>query len=301
MHRSIITIVPGLAVLLALAGSPAPALGSAAKTPSTSAQTAAATAQADSTNGSPERDPGVLAALSSSNLATRDAASRRLRTSRTLDPDTVRTLVTSQTLPLETRFRLLAACYDTYVTAPLGALGVQHDPPSRGGSGVILRAVIAGFDAARKLRAQDRILSIDGVPMADTSSLARAVQRRRPGDAVEIVFQRPVRENDAIVRDEENQIVYGPATSTEVELGSFDSLQSDGWSGRRRISEVPTERRSRWADALGRSGSGVRRLVIPPEASAATPQTEAQTETQTETQTDSGDDTRPPAPGGGRP
>jgi hypothetical protein len=301
MHRTITTLVPGLAALLAVAGAPAAALATPAAAAAARiapvapvagvAGVAGVAVQADPADGSPERDPRILADLAAPDLATREAASRRLSTSRTLDPETVRALVARRNIPLEARFRLLAACYDTYVTAPLGALGVQHDPPSRGGRGVILRAVIAGFDAARKLRAQDRILSIDGVPMADTSSLARAVQRRRPGDVVEIVYQRPLRENDAIVRDELNQIVYAPPATTEVELGSFTALRSDDWSGRRQISEVPTERRTNWADALGRSGAEVRRLVIPTEATPATPEPDAET----------GRTPRPVAPGGGRP
>jgi len=215
---------------------------------------------------SPESDPALVAALSSPDWATREAASARLRTSRTLDPFTLVTM-NADDLPLEARFRLLTACFDTYVTAPLGALGVRQETRRRGGVGITLREVIAGFDVARKLRPQDVIHSIDGMPMNDTNDLAAAVQRRRPGDTVVIEYQRPERDGARIVRDEQNQIVFGPRTRVEVTLGQFDALPSDAWSGTAVVSEVPIERRNAWIGALARTGAQPRTLALPPEMS----------------------------------
>lgn len=219
---------------------------------------------------SPERDPALIAALSSPDWAVREAATARLRTSRTLDPGTLVTMNAAD-LPLEARFRLLSACFDTYVTAPMGALGVRQENPRRGGVGVTLREVIAGFDVARKLRPQDVIHSIDGMPMNDTDDLALAVQRRRPGDTVVIEYQRPERDGARIVRDEQNQVVYGPRTRVEVTLGQFNSLPSDEWSGTRLVSGVPVERRNDWIIALARTGALPRVMEMPAELTAEGP------------------------------
>ena len=89
----------------------------------------------------PERDPEVLADLASPDWAVREAASRRLRDSRTLDPSIVRS-PEFRSLPLEARFRLLEACYEAFVAAPLGALGVRHEPAPAGEPGIVLRDVI---------------------------------------------------------------------------------------------------------------------------------------------------------------
>lgn len=210
----------------------------------------------------PERDPVVLADLASPDWAVREAASRRLRNSRTLDPSIVRS-PEFRDLPLEARFRVLDACYEAFVAAPLGALGVRHEPAPAGEPGIVLRDVIPGFDAATKLRPQDVVLAIDGLPMDDPRALARAVQRRRPGEAVVVEFQRPVREGDRIVRDADNRVTYGPRTRIEVSLGSFQSLPQDDWSSVRQASSVPVERRQAWAEALIEAGARPRQLELP--------------------------------------
>ena len=210
----------------------------------------------------PEQDPEVLADLASPDWAVREAASRRLRDSRTLDPSIVRS-PEFRSLPLEARFRLLEACYEAFVAAPLGALGVRHEPAPAGEAVIVLRDVIPGFDAATKLRPQDVVLSIDGLPMDDPRALAQAVQRRRPGEAVVVEFQRPVREGDRIVRDADNRVTFGPRTRIEVILGSFQSLPQDDWSSVRQASSVPIERRQAWAEALSQAGARPRRLDLP--------------------------------------
>ncbi len=210
----------------------------------------------------PEEDPALLADLASPEWAVREAASRRLRDSRTLDPSIVRS-AEFRSLPLEARFRVLDACYDAFVAAPLGALGVRHEPAPAGEPGIVLRDVIPGFDAATKLRPQDVVLSIDGLPMDDPRALARAVQRRRPGEAVVVEFQRPVRDGDRIVRDADNRVTFGPRTRIEVTLGSFQSLPQDDWSSVRQASSVPIERRQAWVEALSEAGARPRGLDLP--------------------------------------
>ncbi len=211
----------------------------------------------------PESDPELIARLDHPDWAVREAATQRLRRSRTLDPEAVIRLVAEHELSLEARSRLLLACHDTFVTAPLGAIGIRHMRVDDG-TGTVISEVIPGFDAARVLRAQDLLLTIDGVRLGGFESLARAVQRRRPGDVVEVELRRPQRDGNAIRRHPRTgDVVYGPPITVEVELGSFDMLPGGNWSNRPMASDVPIERRMAWREAVRAAGATPRVLALP--------------------------------------
>ncbi len=72
-----------------------------------------------------------------------------------------------------------------------GFLGISGQDATDGGGGAIVTEVVAGSAAeAAGLEVGDRIVSVDGDPIAEMAELAAKIKLYRPGDAVEIEIDR---------------------------------------------------------------------------------------------------------------
>lgn len=220
------------------------------------------------TAGIPEE---LIRDLASADYGTREAASAAILMRGGLRPRDVERLARAGTLPLEAINRLLEVCRVTHVEAPRGALGIMHRPPGAGWrlepgtpTGTEISDLVPGFDAARRLQPFDLIVRIGQESIVSRSGrdLGAAVQRRRPGDLVDIEIRRPRRGPDGAILRRDGFIVADAMTIT-VQLGDYEDLSNDDIGGRRRASTVEDDRRAELR--------AVNRMVLPEPRQIALP------------------------------
>lgn len=112
----------------------------------------------------------------------------------------------------EQRQRLLMVAEHRFRTEPRAALGFSgHALIGDHGQGVLISNVIDGFPAAEALRANDRMISANGQPLANFQAIRPVIVSRDPGDELDLV----------IIRD-------GATLNIRVALGSFRDLPDGG-------------------------------------------------------------------------
>lgn len=103
--------------------------------------------------------------------------------------------------------RLAEAGAQVFARTPRGALGIQFGPiQSRG---VTIERTVAGFDAERKLAANDLVLEAGGRPIVEQLDLRLEILMREPGQVLPMVIERG-----------------GERVSVEVALGDYGSLNA---------------------------------------------------------------------------
>ena len=198
-------------------------------------------------------DPRVTALverLSADDYATREQATRELAGPGVTDEQVWLHLSRGGLSP-EAHERLLSAGRARIVDAPRGALGIQMAQlPARFGEpeGVTVTALIPNMPAAKAMKAGDRIVELDGIPVRSSAELTSVVQLKRPGQAIDVVVMRG--ERDAmgrVVGDAEGRAVER-RVELRMEVGSREDLDRFG-DGRLTALQVD-DARKRLADML---------------------------------------------------
>lgn len=199
--------------------------------------------------GQPADADRAVAGLDAPTWAERRTAARRCR--EVLDEDEVVERLRSADLPAEARHRLFDLLRRQLLERPRGALGINlnYYPPRGGRPGyVLVRSVHPGLPAEQVLRADDRLLAVDGEPLDREGSLAALVQRRRPGDTVRLTVQRPRRDPDGhLLRDEDDNEVLEDRIEVDIRLTSVERLPGNGLGGRP-DREAREQAREEWED-----------------------------------------------------
>jgi hypothetical protein len=146
-------------------------------------------------------------------LASEDAEKRIIATGRLVERPDIRlrdleTMLESPELLAEQRQRLLGVAQSRFYGEPRGGLGFETDG-QLGGRGVGIRNVVAGFPAANILQAEDRIISINGIALADFASIRPIIVSHDPGDVLALTIVRK-----------------GETLNVKVPLGSFNQLRN---------------------------------------------------------------------------
>jgi hypothetical protein len=198
-------------------------------------------------------DPRVTALVSelaSDDFATRERATRALAGPEVPDEQVWVHLARGGLAP-EAHERLLSAGRTRIVDAPRGALGIQMAQlPARFGEpeGVTVTALIPNMPAAKAMKAGDRIVELDGIPVRSSAELTSVVQLKRPGQEIDVVVMRG--ERDAlgrVVGDAEGRAVER-RVELRMEVGSREDLDRFG-DGRLAALQVD-DARKRLADML---------------------------------------------------
>ncbi|MDX2132354.1 MAG: PDZ domain-containing protein [Planctomycetota bacterium] len=147
-----------------------------------------------------------VAALDADDLSTRDTAARDIIVEADL-PLIERALARADLSP-EQRTRLDALAFSRFRMEPRGAMGVSFSGFSSP-QGVELSATVAGFDAARELRAGDIIRAMDGLPVRVTNDARAIILSHDPGDEVTVEIAR-----------------QGEVRAVTLRLGRFVDLQN---------------------------------------------------------------------------
>jgi S1-C subfamily serine protease len=93
-------------------------------------------------------------------------------------------------VPIDRAFRVAEALVAGGEFAP-GYLGVQITQSEDGSAGAVVTTIVPGTPAASSgLQIDDRVISMDGAPIADGDDLAAQVGGRQAGDVVELVIVR---------------------------------------------------------------------------------------------------------------
>ncbi len=161
---------------------------------------------------SPAGDESDLASLiellDSPNLATREQATTRLSRRSDFGIQTIESLLReNQSLSPEQRMRLFAAGRETFLRGPHAGMGIQFG--QRLQNGVQIVSTVAGFDAARVLRPNDVIMSIDGRPISSREQISSEIISRAPGETMELKIERNGRE-----------------LAVSLEMGSYEDLRN---------------------------------------------------------------------------
>jgi Lon-like protease len=85
--------------------------------------------------------------------------------------------------------------YATAVALKALGLPVRIEPVGAG-----IAQTLRGYPAARKLRARDLIVAVDGSPVTVPDDLARILAQHRPGETVALRFRRRGREREVAIR-----------------------------------------------------------------------------------------------------
>jgi len=175
----------------------------------------------------------IVDQFGSDDFAEREAASERL-TKRDFPREQIYAVLTQLELNAEQRHRLMSHIISQLVNAPRGALGISmswineaFDQPGY----ILVERIIPGFDAARVLEFRDRITHVDGERLQSNGDFVRLVQSKKPGDAIEVIVQRPNRQPN------------GPdfeSLEFTITLGSLDELRT--MPGNNRVIEAPDDK-----------------------------------------------------------
>jgi hypothetical protein len=133
-------------------------------------------------------------------------------------------------LTVEQRYRLLQVVREYLLEMPRGAVGISMDGWQPGmalqGGGVRVADLVPGMPAERVLQVGDRIVAIDGHPLATQNDLIIYVQNKRPGDKVNMSIKRSkTDERGNLVVDDRNQPIAEDLV-LELELGSVEMLRN---------------------------------------------------------------------------
>lgn len=166
--------------------------------------------------------------LGAGDYAARRAASEALQSASIPLQDLLAALVQRSadgTLSPEQHHRLLSIAFDRIVNAPRGALGIQF---MKGGGGVRVTDIIAGFPAEKHLAVGDVIVAIDGLAVRETEDLLALVQGHPPGTEVRVEAIRAERDGkDKPKLDATGQQITR-RIDVRVALGSKRALDNAG-------------------------------------------------------------------------
>jgi hypothetical protein len=123
-------------------------------------------------------------------------------------------------LSLEQRSRLEEALWQRWESKPRGAIGITM---GQGSGGVLVTQVHEGFPASRVLRVGDVIVAIDGMPTPNNDGLVAVVQRRGPGERLQLSVVRGGPGGAAAVAVQ--QPAKAERLELDVELGDFAVLE----------------------------------------------------------------------------
>jgi len=184
----------------------------------------------------------------------------------------IKARLSRQDLSTEQRHRLVDALCRRIVERPRGAIGITMDTFRRDGRGVHVRDLVRGMPAADVLRVGDLIESINDEPIRDSEDLAGIVQELRPGTAIRLRVQRPVKDgNGRTRRNDAGETIAEPVELT-ITLGSMDQLEQRERQGGNgvRVQRFVLQDREREAEFL-RGRFGAPGSVVPVEGLAQTP------------------------------
>ena len=168
----------------------------------------------------------LLEAIASDDFETRETASLRLESLETISIEEIEDRLAGDDLSAEQRTRLDSAARRRFGAMPRAGLGVQFGAPRRE-DGVELGAVLPNFPAATVLRAGDVVLSIEGVPVRDTTQMGAFILSHRPGETLSIVIERSTgaAEADGIIPPP--GVAEVERIALDVPLGSYEDLQTN--------------------------------------------------------------------------
>lgn len=136
-------------------------------------------------------------------------------------------LLTEGGLDAERRFRLIRALRRKLIGTPRGALGIRMSLTRVRGiteEGVRVNELLPRMPAEEVLVVGDRILEIDGEPVADQDQLVMRVQSLAPGTTVRLTVIRERRDADGnLDRDEQGQ-TRTMRIEVPLALGSAEAL-----------------------------------------------------------------------------
>lgn len=147
----------------------------------------------------------LVARLASPIFAARQQATADLLDRRDLTLDAAEWLLTAPDLSPEQRLRLEAVALGVFARGPRAALGIRFPPEGNGG--VRIQEVLGGFPASDVLRAGDRIIEADGLPMARQATFRASILSHAPGEVMVMTLVR-----------------NGETIEVDVPLGSFARL-----------------------------------------------------------------------------
>lgn len=128
-------------------------------------------------------------------------------------------------LSTEQRHRLVDAVCRRIVERPRGAIGITMDSMRRRQDGVRVVDLVRGMPAAEVLRVGDVIDHINDTPIGNSQELAELIQEMKPGAAVRLRVQRPVKDAQGRARrDDAGQTITEPVDLT-ITLGSMEQLE----------------------------------------------------------------------------
>jgi hypothetical protein len=152
----------------------------------------------------------IVAELSSEDVERRVNASLGLQQRTDVRLVDLERVLERDDLSAEQRRRLLGAGLARFYAEPRAALGFSADlTPGTMQRGVLIRHVEQGFPASDVLRANDRIIAVDGVPLPNFEAIRPIIVSRDPGDHLELT----------VVRD-------GATLEVRAELGDFSRLST---------------------------------------------------------------------------
>jgi C-terminal processing protease CtpA/Prc len=189
-----------------------------------------AVAAAQSARPVPQRSfQELVAELDHPSYAVRERATKQLMESPCSQSDLYAQL-SSASLSLEQRVRLVRVSQHRLVSIPRGALGIsmpQFRPAGRVNEPIPIEVtdLHPGLPAERVLRVGDIITHIDGRQLMHQEELRNYVQLRRPGDVVKLTVKRarigedglPVINKDGLIDHEEIEV--------DLTLGSVERLK----------------------------------------------------------------------------
>lgn len=143
--------------------------------------------------------------LDSPVFAAREQATADLLSRRDLTLENAEWLLTEPGLSPEQRLRLERVALEVFARGPRAALGIRFPPESR--EGVRIQEVLGEFPASEVLRAGDRIIEADGLPISKQATFRAAILSHAPG---EVMAMRLIRNGERLRID--------------VPLGSFANL-----------------------------------------------------------------------------
>lgn len=166
----------------------------------------------------------AVAKLDAPEWATREAAAKELREGADVD-ESLMVVLSRPNLDAEQRHRLLDILCERLANAPRGALGIRMQFANDNRPGVVVVDTLPGMPAEKVLRADDRIMSIDGRTVFDGSWLQSLIMVERPGRVVKLEVDRPRRRPDGKeLRGDDNEPVYERIV-VDITLGSSDQLE----------------------------------------------------------------------------
>lgn len=177
----------------------------------------------------------LVAKLDSRDFADREAATRRLIDLNVDDVQLMALLERGEVSP-EQRHRIFLILRERVLNKPRGALGIRMDAqqgqrflPGAADAenpalGVTILEVIAGMPAEGVLRVGDRITHINNVGISSSEDLIDLVQTRRPGEIIKLRVQRPRRNDDGQVAQDEAGEPVLDSLDLEITLGTVTDL-----------------------------------------------------------------------------